>query len=80
MEKKFIEAFEPQNTDQGAAITYSTTDGRKSFSLPVAVDTIMIAVVNAAVTTQSAAVKAVSAAKVATMPKKLKLPSKLSLL
>ena len=34
MEKKFIEAFEPQNTDQGAAITYSTTDGRKSFSLP----------------------------------------------
>ena len=34
MEKKFIEAFEPQNSDQGAAITYSTADGRKSFSLP----------------------------------------------
>jgi hypothetical protein len=34
MEKKFIEAFEPQNSDQGAAITYSTSESRKSFSLP----------------------------------------------
>ena len=34
MEKKFIEAFEPQTADLGAAITYSTTDSRKSFSLP----------------------------------------------
>ena len=34
MEKKFIEAFEPQNSDHGAAITYSTANGRKSFSLP----------------------------------------------
>ena len=34
MEKKFIEAFEPQNSDQGAAITYSTSKSRKSFSLP----------------------------------------------
>ena len=34
MEKKFIEAFEPQTLDRGATITYSTTDGRKSFSLP----------------------------------------------
>ena len=33
MVKKFIEGFEPQNSDQGAAITYSTADGRKSFSL-----------------------------------------------
>ena len=34
MEKKFIEAFEPQTLDQGATITYSTANGRKSFSLP----------------------------------------------
>ena len=34
MEKKFIKAFEPPNSDQGAAITYSTADSRKSFSLP----------------------------------------------
>ena len=34
MEKKFIEAFEPQTSDQGAAITYSTSESRKSFSLP----------------------------------------------
>ena len=34
MEKKFIEAFEPQTADLGAAITYSTTNSRKSFSLP----------------------------------------------
>jgi hypothetical protein len=34
MEKKFIEAFEPQTLDQGAAITYSTSESRKSFSLP----------------------------------------------
>ena len=39
----------------------------------------MTAVVNAAETTQNAAVKAVSAAKVAMMPKKLKLPSNLFL-
>ena len=39
----------------------------------------MTAVVNVAATTQSAAVKAVSAAKVAMMPKKLKLPSNLFL-
>jgi hypothetical protein len=34
MEKKFIEAFEPQTLNQGAAITYSTSESRKSFSLP----------------------------------------------
>jgi len=34
MKKKFIEAFEPQTPDNGAAITYSTSSGRKSFSLP----------------------------------------------
>ena len=34
MEKKFIEAFEPQTADLGASVTYSTTQGRKSFSLP----------------------------------------------
>ena len=34
MEKKFIEAFEPQTLDQGAVITYSTSESRKSFSLP----------------------------------------------
>ena len=34
MEKKFIEAFEPQTLYQGAAITYSTSESRKSFSLP----------------------------------------------
>jgi hypothetical protein len=34
MEKKFIEAFEPQTLDRGANITYSTANGRKSFSLP----------------------------------------------
>ena len=34
MEKKFIEAFEPQTLDQGAAITCSTSESRKSFSLP----------------------------------------------
>ena len=34
MEKKFIQAFEPQTSDLGAAITYSTADSRKSFSLP----------------------------------------------
>ena len=34
MKKKFIEAFEPQNSGQGAAITYSTSESRKSFSLP----------------------------------------------
>jgi len=34
MENKFIEAFEPQTLDQGPAITYSTANGRKSFSLP----------------------------------------------
>jgi len=34
MEKKFIEAFEPQNSDRGATITCSTANGRKSFSLP----------------------------------------------
>ena len=34
MVKKFIEAFEPQTSDHGAAITYSTSNGRKSFSLP----------------------------------------------
>jgi hypothetical protein len=34
MEKKFIEAFEPQTLDQGASVTYSTAKGRKSFSLP----------------------------------------------
>ena len=34
MEKKFIEAFEPQTLDQGASVTYSTSQGRKSFSLP----------------------------------------------
>ena len=34
MQKKFIEAFEPQNSDRGATITYSTANGLKSFSLP----------------------------------------------
>ena len=34
MQKKFIQAFEPQTLDQGAAITYSTSESRKSFSLP----------------------------------------------
>ena len=34
VKRKFIQAFEPQNSEQGAAITYSTADGRKSFSLP----------------------------------------------
>ena len=34
MQKKFIQAFEPQTSDRGATITYSTADGRKSFSLP----------------------------------------------
>ena len=34
MKKKLIEAFEPQTLDQGAAITYSTSERRKSFSLP----------------------------------------------
>ena len=34
MEKKFIEAFEPQNSVLGASITYSTPKSRKSFSLP----------------------------------------------
>jgi hypothetical protein len=34
MEKKFIEAFEPQTTDLGASVTYATSQGRKSFSLP----------------------------------------------
>ena len=34
MQKKFIQAFEHQNSDQGAAITYSTPKSRKSFSLP----------------------------------------------
>ena len=34
MKNKFIEAFEPQNSDHGVAITYSTSNGRKSFSLP----------------------------------------------
>ena len=34
MEKKFIEAFEPQTLDQGASVTYYTSQGRKSFSLP----------------------------------------------
>ncbi len=34
MKKNFIEAFEPQNSDRGAIITYSTADSRKSFSLP----------------------------------------------
>ena len=34
MEKKFIEAFEPQTLDQGASVTYSKSQGRKSFSLP----------------------------------------------
>ena len=34
MVKKFIKAFEPQTADLGAAITYSTKDSRKSFSLP----------------------------------------------
>jgi hypothetical protein len=34
MEKKFVEAFEPQTSDRGATITYSTSKGRKSFSLP----------------------------------------------
>ena len=34
MVKKFIEAFEPQTLEQGAAITYSTSESRKSFSLP----------------------------------------------
>ncbi len=31
---KFIHAFEPLNADKGASITYSTQEGRKSFSLP----------------------------------------------
>ena len=34
MEKKFIEAFEPQTLHQGASVTYATPKGRKSFSLP----------------------------------------------
>ena len=34
MHKKFIEAFEPQTSDQGASVTYSSAKGRKSFSLP----------------------------------------------
>ena len=34
MQKNFIQAFEPQTSDQGASVTYSTSKGRKSFSLP----------------------------------------------
>lgn len=34
MEKKFIEAFEPTSTDLGASVTYSTSESRKSFTLP----------------------------------------------
>ena len=34
VKRKFIQVFEPQTSDQGAAITYSTSKGRKSFSLP----------------------------------------------
>jgi hypothetical protein len=32
--KKFIQVFEPQKPGNGASITYSTPQGRKSFSLP----------------------------------------------
>jgi hypothetical protein len=34
VKRKFIQVFEPQTSDQGAAITYSTSESRKSFSLP----------------------------------------------
>ena len=34
MNKKFIQVFEPQKPENGASITYSTPQGRKSFSLP----------------------------------------------
>ena len=34
MKKKFVEVFEPQASDLGASVTYSTLKGRKSFSLP----------------------------------------------
>ena len=34
VKRKFIQVFEPQTSDHGAAITYSTSKGRKSFSLP----------------------------------------------
>tara|TARA_Y100000022_G_C13113219_1_gene312241 strand:- start:21 stop:251 length:231 start_codon:yes stop_codon:yes gene_type:complete len=32
--KKFIQVFEPQKPENGPSITYSTPQGRKSFSLP----------------------------------------------
>lgn len=32
--KKFIQAFEPNDMSSGAFVTYSSTTGRKSFTLP----------------------------------------------
>lgn len=34
MVMKFIQAFEPNDKTSGVSVTYSTTTGRKSFSLP----------------------------------------------